>query len=389
MPFVCDVAIVPVAMLATVPWLPLAFVPVLIGINAFFVAAEYAVISIRPTRIEELKRQGIALAHVLGRLKADISGSLATIQICITATNLILGAVAEPAMSNLLVAALAPLRIALPLSVARPVALVLSLLIVTLFTVVLSELLPKALTLQHTEKVALWIAKPIAICRVVCAPLVKLMNWMANGVAWLLGLGRVRIEEPVHTEEELEMLVDKSDAAGEFHEQHGNLVRRVFDFADLTVRHVMIPMEKAGVLESSVTAEELATRMSQFPYTRWPLRDPYTGKINGIVNIKSALHAIALAAGEAVILHDLAVAPTFVRPDMSLVDALAELRRTRRHMAVVRSPEGEDLGVVTLEDILEALVGAIPSEVGPSGPDLRRRILALRSPRGERDSRRP
>jgi CBS domain containing-hemolysin-like protein len=343
-------------------WVQLACVPLLIAVNAFFVAAEYAVVTIRSTRVEELRREGVVVARVLARLKDDMSGSLAAIQVCITGTNLLIGAVAEPALTGLLVGCLAPLGVVLPPAVARPLALAVGLLVVTLFTVVLSELLPKALTLQHTDRVALWVARPVALCRIVCNPLVRVMNGLGNRITRALGLGRVTIEEPVHSEEELEMLVDRADAAGEFHEEHGDLLRRAFDFADLNVRHAMIPMHKTALLDAHATVSETLARLSDWPYTRWPLRDRRTGAIDGVVNIKLVLHALALDVGEAVILQDLAVEPLFLDPDLPLLDALTQMRKTRRHLAVVREGDGPALGSVTLEDILEAIVGSIPSE---------------------------
>lgn len=348
----------------------LVLVPILIGVNAFFVAAEYAVVTIRTTRIEELRQEGVGVARVLARLKEDMSGSLATIQVCITATNLLIGAVAEPAMARLLFKVLQPLGFVLPVSVARWIALVIGLLVVTLFTVVLSELLPKALTLQYTEQIAVVVAKPIALFRVICHPLVRIMNWMGNGVTHALGLGRVEIEEPVHTEAELEMLVDRADDAGEFHAEHGDLLRRAFDFADLNVRHVMIPLQKVASLDANSTVGETIDILQEWPYTRWPLKDPESGRIVGIVNIKLMLHATALGIGETVILRDLAIDPTYLDPDLPLVDALADMRKSRRHLAVVKEGDVE-LGIVTLEDILEAIVGHIPSEM--RGRDLGRR----------------
>lgn len=343
-------------------WLQYALVPGLIALSAFFVAAEYAVLAIRSTRIEELVRQGRSGSRLLARLKSDLNGSLATIQICITACGLLLGAAGESILIDPLEWLLKPIGLALPPKVSHTVAFVLAFAAVTFFTVVLSELLPKALTLKYTERVALFVARPIAVLRLVCAPLVFLMNRFANGISHLFGLGDVRFEEPIHSEDELEMLVDRADDAGEFHEEHGDLLRRAFDFADLKVRNVMIPMHRVGVLDSNMTADELAGRLSELPFTRWPLRDPASARINGIVNIKLVLHAVALSAGNAVILLDLAMAPIYFDPDMPLIDALGELRETKRHMAVVRRRDGAEIGVVTLEDILSVLVGEIPRE---------------------------
>lgn len=342
----------------------LLLIPILIAVNAFFVAAEYAVVTIRTTRIEELDREGLAVARVLRRLKQDMSGSIATIQVCITATNLLIGAVAEPAMTQLIIAALSPLHIVLPDAMARPLALVVGLAIVTLFTVVLSELLPKALTLQYTERVAMLIARPIAMARLICSPLVFVMNRMGNIVTRMLGLQAIEIEDQVHSEEELEILVDQAKAAGEFQEEHGDILRRAFDFADLIVRHVMIPIGKVGVLDSHSTVREVAESMRGWPYTRWPIRDSRSGRITGVVNIKALLHVLALQAGDSLIMEDVAAESLIFDPDVPLVDALTEMRRRGRHIAIVREGDGPDLGIVTIEDILGSLVGKIPSEAG-------------------------
>ncbi len=342
--------------------LKLALVPLLIGLNAFFVAAEYAVVTIRPSRIEELLADGVKRARLLGRLKKDVGDVLAAIQICITATNLLIGAVAEPAISGLIAWALSPLGFVLPISIARPIGLAVGLIIVTFFTVVLSELLPKALTLQHTDRIALRVARPIHAVRRVCAPLVRLMNWTADRITRSAGLGELKIEEPVHSETELEILVDKADDAGEFHEVHGEMLRKAFDFADLTVRHVMIPLRDAEVLDSNMLVDDLAARLHRRPYTRWPIRDPRSGRITGIVNVKMALFALALSAGEAVILHDLAVPPMVVDPDMPLVDALHAMRRHKQHIAIVVDRDGREQGIVTLQDMLGSIVGSMPPE---------------------------
>ncbi|MBK8267290.1 MAG: HlyC/CorC family transporter [Planctomycetes bacterium] len=337
-------------------------VPVLIALNAFFVAAEYAVVAIRASKIEEMRQNGIKGAAVLGRLKQGIGDSLAAIQICITATNLLIGAVSEPMMTRGVIWALSPFDFGLPPAVARMVGLAIGLTIVTFFTVVLSELLPKALTLQFTEQIALRVARPIEFVKWLCAPLIKLMNWSANRITLAAGLGRLNLKEPALSEAELEIMVDQADDAGEFHEQHGELLRRAFDFADLKVRHVMIPLRNAGVIDSNASVDDLAAQLGEKPFTRWPLRDPATGRINGVVNVKMALFANAVAAGDAVILHDLAVPPTTLDPDLPLVDALHLLRQKRVHIAVVVDKKQGEMGVVTLEDILASIVGKISSD---------------------------
>lgn len=351
-------------MLAEMPLLGLGLLPILIGLNAFFVAAEYAIVTVRSSRVEEMIAEGIRRARILERLKEDVSRSLATMQICITATNLIIGAVSEPALTRFLSSSLEGLfsGLSIPMHVLRPFSLAIGLLIVTFFTVVLSELLPKALTLQYTDKIALWIAAPVAICDRILNPISWLMNATASRITRMLGLGRMEIEEQVHSEDELEILVDRAAEEGEFHEEHGELLRRAFDFADLNVRHVMIPMAQAAVVDSNMTADELAMRLGDRPFTRWPLRDSRSGRINGVVSIKMVLYAVASAAGQAIILHDLSTPPYSLDPDLPLVDALAAMRKSRQHLCVVKDPNGPELGIITLEDILGAIAGELPRE---------------------------
>jgi len=351
-------------MLADMPLLGLGLLPILIGLNAFFVAAEYAVVTVRSSRVEEMEAEGIRSARVLALLKEDVSRSLATMQICITATNLIIGAVSEPALTRIFIRAFEGIfsGLSIPTHVLRPFSLTIGLLVVTFFTVVLSELLPKALTLQYTDKIALWVARPIHFLDRVFNPISWLMNTTAARITRMLGLGRMEIEEQVHSEDELEILVDRAAEEGEFHEEHGELLRRAFDFADLNVRHVMIPMAQAAVVDSNMTADELARRLGDRPFTRWPLRDAKSGRINGVVSIKMVLYAVASAAGEALILHDLSTPPYSLDPDLPLVDALSAMRKSRQHLCVVKDPNGPELGIITLEDILGAIAGELPRE---------------------------
>jgi len=351
-------------MLADIPILGLTLLPILIGLNAFFVASEYAIVTVRSSRVEELEAEGIRSASILAVLKEDVSRSLATMQICITATNLVIGAVSEPALTRLIGGALDAVftELTIPSHIIRPISLVVGISLVTFFTVVLSELLPKALTLQYTDRIALWVARPVSTLDRIFSPISWLMNATAARITRMMGLGRMEIEEQVHSEDELEILVDRAAEEGEFHEEHGELLRRAFDFADLNVRHVMIPMAQAAVVDSNMTADELAMRLGDRPFTRWPLRDAKTGRINGVVSIKMVLYAVASAAGDAIILHDLATSPYSLDPDLSLVDALSAMRKSRQHLCVVKDPNGPELGIITLEDILGAIAGELPRE---------------------------
>ena len=344
--------------------LELILLPILIGLNAFFVAAEYAIVTVRSSRIEELESEGVPAAKVLARLKEDVGSCLATMQICITFTNLIIGAVAEPAVAHLLTAAFKWLFSSMHLSpvLISTLSIFIGLSVVTFFTVVLSELLPKALSLQYTDKIALWVARPVFVLDRIWSPVSWLMNVTAARVAKAFGLGQMDMEEQVHSEEELEILVDRAAEEGEFHEEHGELLRRGFDFADLNVRHIMIPLAQAAMVDSNMTVDELARRLGDRPFTRWPLRDTRTGNVNGIVSIKMVLYAVASAAGEAIILHDLSTPPQYLDPDLPLVDALTSMRKSRQHLCVVKDPTGPELGIITLEDILGAIAGELPKE---------------------------
>jgi CBS domain containing-hemolysin-like protein len=344
-------------------------VPALIALNAFFVAAEYALVAIRGTQIAELRRIGYRAAALLEVLRADLPGAVAAIQICISLTNLLLGWWAEPPVTAALEAMVhaLPLGDSVPPAVLSPVAVGVGFVGVTVLTVVFGELLPKALTLQHTERIALWIAAPIALVRTTLRPLVALMNGLGNLVTRLFGLGPVRFTEHIHSLDELEMLVDESHEAGKLNREQAEILQRTFDLSDRTVGEVMIPRDRMAALHLGMSREQIVETILADPHTRFPVCDAAGGRIVGVVTAKHLLYLLHI--GDMLTLSDM-VAPVPAFPTtMNLVEALRLMRTVRRHMAVVRGPDRAQLGVITLEDLLAALVGPIPDEPMPTEED--------------------
>lgn len=337
-------------------------VPGLIALNAFFVAAEYALVAIRRTQIAQMLEEKRAGAVALAALRADLPGAIALIQICITLTNLVLGSFVEPKVSASLETSLRNLLGAadLPARWIDVTGTVIAFLLVTLLTVIFGELLPKALTLQNTAVVALWIAEPIRLIRLPLRPLVLVMNGLGNLVTRTFGLGNVRIEDSVHSADELEMLVDAAHEAGQFHSEQGRILQRVFDLTDRRIREVMIPLEGVISLHFGMTREEIIDVVAGEPHTRWPVRESPNGPIAGIAGAKHILYFLQM--GDVLTLSDVAAPIPDIHENTSLIEALRLMRRAKRHMAVVVSAEGKQLGVVTLEDLLSAVVGQLPTE---------------------------
>lgn len=337
-------------------------VPGLIGLNAFFVAAEYSLVAIRPTQIAKLLEEKRVGAAALASLRADLSGAIALIQICITLTNLVLGSVVEPMVAGAIEGGFRAVLGESGLS-ARSVDVsgtVVAFLLVTLLTVIFGELLPKAVTLQNTTTMALWIAEPMRLLRIPLRPLVWLMSAFGNLVMRLCGLGRVRIEESVHSADELEMLVDQAHEAGELHSEQGKMLQRVFDLTDRKVAEMVIPHERLIALHLGMTREELSDLVAGEPHTRWPVLEAPGGRIAGIAGAKHVLYLLTM--GDVLTLSDVTSPIPEVHENMTLIDALRLLRKAQRHMAVVRAPDGRQLGIVTLEDLLSAVVGELPTE---------------------------
>ena len=349
-------------------WTSLAMVPVLIALNAFFVSAEYAVVAIRRAQIEGMRAAGWRrAAGAIERLKANPGSAIGAIQVCITMTNLLLGWIGEPAMSALLTRVMAPLAPFVPEAVFRTGAFVLSFVIVTLLTVVFSELLPKAMTLRYVTVSAALTAVPVLFVGRATRPLVWLMNAMANAVTRPLGLGSVdEIEKENVTVGELRMMATQ---AGGLTEGTRSIVLNSIAIGERRAREIMVPRIKVAFLDLQWSMEANRRAMNDYLYTRMPLCDGGMDHVTGVVPTKEFLAAYH-AEGDVSCLRLIAHKPVFVPEKVRIDKLLAAMHEQRTQIVFLVDEYGGVEGIVTLQDVMDELVGQIEEveeEGMPSG----------------------
>ena len=332
----------------------------LVLLNGYFVAAEFALVTVRWTRIEELVGRGKLGARAVKRALENLDDAIAAAQLGITFASLALGWLGEPALARMLEPLFARLPPLWGFTLRHASALVLAYLVLTYMHVVLGEQAPKALAIRRGEDVALFVAGPLLAFGRAFRPLIRAI---AGSSTWLVGLLRLPSPAPekeVHSAQELRMLVDESQLTGVIPADQADYVRNVFRLSDKQVRDVMIPRERVVTLSLKASEEEVLATARETAHTRLPVWEDDPDHIVGIVNTKDLFHLFSLRG--IVLLMDAMYPAIFVDPEQPVARLLATFRRSRRQMAVVRDGDEKFLGIVTLEDILEEIVGEIGDE---------------------------
>jgi CBS domain containing-hemolysin-like protein len=335
-------------------------VPLFVVMNAFFVAIEFALVTVRWTRVEQLVEHNVAGAKLVQRAVENLNDSLAASQLGITFASLALGWVGEPAIAHSLEPWFVGLPTGLSLAFTHGSAIVVAFLIITYLHIVLGELVPRAIAIQHAERTALVLAGPLLAFRAMTRPLVMIMKGSGGAVIHWLRVPEPRAELQVHSVDELDLLVEEGEEAGVIPAFQASYVRNVFELTDKTVRDVMVPRERVVTIALTATEEEILETSRETAHTRMPVWESSPDNIVGIVNTKDLFHIFSLRG--LIILMDAMYPALFVAPEVPVARVLAMFKREKRQMAVVRNPDGHFAGIVTLEDILEEIVGEIEDE---------------------------
>src|SRR5947209_1649122 len=331
--------------------LELLAVAALILLNAFFVAAEYGLVTLRRTRIEELGHEGNRRAKRVVVIVADSPRFIAAMQLGVTLTSLGIGALGEHALTR----AFDPVM-------ATALAVAIAYLLLTFFHVVIGELVPKGVALGHSEATALALAAPVRAFFALFWPLIWVLQRATNLVLGLLGLEPPGGETEVHSEAELKMLLNVSTERGEIEPGEQDMLYKVFDFADKEASDVMVPRPEVVALSVDLPPEECLQAVMDSPYTRYPVYRGSLDDIVGILHVRDLFQALVDRGLAAVEVEQL-VRPAYVVPETKdLAALLTEFRRTNQHMAIVVDEYGGMEGIVTLEDLLEEIVGEIEDE---------------------------
>jgi CBS domain containing-hemolysin-like protein len=326
-------------------------VGVLILLNAFFVAAEYGLVTARRTRIIELHHQGDRRARDVLRITSDPPHFIAAMQLGVTLTSLGIGALGEHALAK-----------AFDPWLASALAVALAYLILTFLHVVIGELVPKGVALGHSEGTALAVSAPVRAFFTLFKPFIWVLEWATELVLRWLGLQPPGAEDEVLSEAELRMVVSQSTQHGEIEQQEQEMLYKVFDFADKEAADVMVPRPEVVALSIDLPPEQALEAVMDAPYTRYPVYRGTLDDVVGILHVRDLFHALRDRGMAEVKLEDI-VRPAHIVPETKdLAALLTEFRRTNQHMAIVVDEYGETEGIVTLEDLLEEIVGEIEDE---------------------------
>jgi CBS domain containing-hemolysin-like protein len=362
--------------------LALVAVVLLVLANGFFVATEFALVSVRRTRMQQLAADGNRRAdRVLDRLN-HLDTYIAATQLGITLASLGLGWLGEPALAHLIepgIAHLGFLPEAWREGAKHTAAFVIAFAIITALHIVFGELAPKSVALQRPDATSLWVAGPIKGFLVAFRPVITLLNGVGNAVVRLFGIEPAAGHALVQSADELQLAIDASREAGLVHQTAHDLVDRAFDFTDLRVRHVMVPRTEMTAVPVDASLDEVLGAAIASGHTRLPVYDGDSDHIVGLLNVKHLLPLLAArcaAPGGAdgadrFDARALMGQPLAVPESVPAADLLARLRETSAHFALVVDEYGGTAGVVTLEDLVESLIGEIRDELDPPAAEAR------------------
>jgi putative hemolysin len=332
--------------------LELLGVAALILLNAFFVAAEYALVTARRTKVQELAEEGSRRARVVQRIVSDPPHFIAAMQLGVTLASLGIGALGEQALAH-----------ALDPYLATVLAVTIGFLIITYLHVVIGELVPKGAALRYSERIALGVSTPVRAFFFVFHPLIWFLEWSSEVTMRALGFEPPRGDEgEALSEAELRMLLGRATEHGEIEREEQEMLYKVFDFADKEVADVMVPRPEVVALSIDMPPEQALQAVIESPYTRYPVYRETLDDIVGVLHVRDLFSALNEQGFANVRIEELLRDAYIVPETKDLAALLADFRRESFHMAVVVDEYGTMAGIVTLEDLLEEIVGEIEDE---------------------------
>jgi CBS domain containing-hemolysin-like protein len=340
--------------------LKLLAVLLLVGANAFFVAAEFALVAARRTRIDAMVRRGDSKARVARQAIQSLDRYISGTQLGITLASLGLGWIGEPALAGSIERVFAAFPAPFDAVATHSVAVAVAFAIITFLHIVLGELAPKALALLHPEETSRWVARPLILFTLATNPFIWLLNGTANRVLRLLGARAPTERERVHSPEEIMMLVEQSKKTGQIAAQDVRMIEGVFEFTEKNARDVMTPRTQVVALRADLTLADAADRVAAAGRSRYPVYRESLDDIVGVVHAKAVLAGLRADPAQRV---EAVMRPTlFVPGTREVEDVLADMKRQKVHLAVVLDEFGGTAGLVTMEDLLEEIVGPIYDE---------------------------
>ncbi len=332
----------------------------LLFVNAFFVAAEFSLVKVRRTRLEQLSNEGNKIAGLAIKTLDNVNAMLAAAQLGVTVASIGLGWVGEATAVRLIEPLISFIPCINHTLTAHAIAVPTSFILVTMFHVVLGEQLPKCLSIQYPEKIALSVTKPMHIMMVIFKPFVWILTVSGNAILKLLNVPESASTQLAHSTEELDLIVDASLDQGVLNETEAEFIHNMFKFSDLTAKQVMIPRTDIVCIPYDVSFDELKQVMLDNQYTRYPVYKDTMDKIIGFIHVKD-IYSLYVTGKPFVI--DNILRPILLVPEtMTLDNLIIEFRKRRAQLAIVVDEFGGTSGIITLEDVLEEIIGEVQDE---------------------------
>ncbi|WP_281884558.1 hemolysin family protein [Paenibacillus sp. YYML68] len=339
--------------------LNLVLVAVLILLTAFFVATEFAIIKLRSTRVDQLVLEGRSNAIAVQQVQNNLDGYLSACQLGITITALGLGWLGEPTVEKLLHPLFSSLGVGEDMS--HLISFLTAFILITYLHVVLGELAPKTLAIQKAEQISLLVAKPIMYFYKIMYPFIWLLNGSANALIRTFGLKAAKEHEEAHSEEEIQIIVSESYQSGKINKTEFGYVNRIFAFDEMLAREIMVPRMDMVCLYTNNTLEENLEIIRREQYTRFPVAKESKDNIVGIINTKQFFLNYDNRSDNFdfnKLIHPVLTVPEY----MPVNKLLTRMQKERVHIALLVDEYGGTSGLITMEDILEEIVGEIRDE---------------------------
>ena len=338
----------------------LLVIVLLLFANGFFVASEFALVSVRQTRMQQLANEGNKTAQIATKALKTLDRYIAATQLGITIASIGLGWVGEATLAKLI----HPLFDFLPYVsntiATHSIATLIAFVLVTFLHVVIGELMPKSIALQFPEKTTLIIARPLVGVANILSPFIFILNGFGNWMLKLMNIPSAQAHHSVHSEEELDMIIDESYKCGVLNETESFLLKNSLKFTDLTAKQVMVPRCNIVALSVDINQEEYPKIVLEDQYTRYPVYSEKFDNIIGILHVKD-LYSCKLK-NEEIQIKDILRPPLFVTETATTDSLLKDFKKNKTEIAVVIDEFGGVSGIVTLEDVLEEIFGEVQDE---------------------------
>ena len=338
----------------------------LVALNGFFVAAEFSIVKVRASQIELRIRSGNSLAKIAQNLIHHLDAYLSATQLGITLASLGLGWIGESVVTALILNIMEFFGLAINPETAHSVALPIAFLTITFLHIIFGELAPKSMAIQRPEQVAMFIAIPLRVFYLIFKPFIWVLNTFANFIIKRLGFEPVSEEEDQHSSEELRLLIDEGGKSGVIDTDEHKLIENIFDFAETPAKQIMVPRRKIFGIEYGKATPEILENFIDEGYSRVPI---YRSTIDNIIGVIYAKDLISIMHHEnLILLHDIIRRPYFINEDQKINGLLRDMQQDKVHLAIVLDEFGGTAGLVTLEDIIEEIVGEIQDEYDEEQP---------------------